>query len=154
MKFNFTFRGMEPSQELKLRAQKKFEDRLSIFVGRRRPTEADITFERNAHLVVIKCTIWTADGFSARAQLAHADSYAALDLVLDKLGESLRRYKEKVQLRKMGFSQKARSQRVFLAWSASSPVGLANKAAATEVDAEEILAYERDHMQQDRRESA
>jgi len=62
-----------------------------------RPTEAVITFSKNAHEYVCEATIHLSTGLTAQASARDTDIYPSFESCRDKLDKQLRRYKRRLK---------------------------------------------------------
>ena len=93
MDISVTFRHMEPTEALKDYARSKLE-RIKKFM--RRPIEAHVVFSVEKHYQVADVTLHV-NGISIRGQERTGDMYSSIDLVIDKLDQQIRRYKERLR---------------------------------------------------------
>lgn len=97
MQVTVSGRHMGVSDALKAYCQEKAE-RLPRFLDRIQAIEVVVDGKDGTHTVEIIVRSAGAQPFVATEQ--HADAYAAVDLLIDKIEEQLRRYKEKHRNRK------------------------------------------------------
>ncbi|MEM8631175.1 MAG: ribosome-associated translation inhibitor RaiA [Pseudomonadota bacterium] len=62
-----------------------------------RPTDAQITFSRNAHEYVCESVVHLSTGLTAQARAHATEIYAAFDLAAEKMEKQLRRYKRRLK---------------------------------------------------------
>jgi putative sigma-54 modulation protein len=97
MRVSVTGRHMGVSEPLKAYCQEKAE-RLVRFLDRIQSVEVVVDGKAGVHTVEMIVHSSGAQPFVATHQ--HEDAYAAVDLLVDKLEEQLRRYKERHRNRK------------------------------------------------------
>ncbi len=97
MQINVTGRHMGVSEPLKEYCRAKAE-RLQRFLDRVRLVEVVVDGKAGVHTVEMIVHSAGAQPFVATER--HADAYAAVDLLVDKIEEQLRRYKERHRNRK------------------------------------------------------
>lgn len=145
MHCHFAFRGMGVSEALREYTERKVEDRLGSFGGRRRAVDADITFELEGNQYTVRGNVRGEDGFMAHVEHSGGEMYGLIDLMMDKLSAQWRRHKERVK------DHKGHARREILMG------GRAGEAAGgmtldrweswsdgpREVDARDIVAWER-----------
>ena len=62
-----------------------------------RPTDAQIVFSRDAHLLVCEATVHLSSGLTAQARGQANEIYAAFDACCEKMDKQLRRYKRRLK---------------------------------------------------------
>lgn len=131
MQFKFSFRHMEASQAL----QNYSKDKVSIIVKKfvTKPIEANITFSVSSHKHKVQCTLAGGDGFSLQVEHACEDMYGSVDRMVDKLTAQLKKKKDRLKGHK--------GHRRLSHGNYADPQ--LNDLDHVEVDAEDIVAYER-----------
>ena len=90
MKIAFTFRNLESSESLKSHSQDKV-GKLQKYSHA--PLHATLTFSIDRHLKCADLSV-QGNGETYLAREEHEDMYAAIDLVVDKVRQQLRRSKD------------------------------------------------------------
>jgi ribosomal subunit interface protein len=144
MNCHFAFRGMGVSEALRDYAERKVEDRLGVYGGRRRPVDADITFEWEGNQFTVRGDVRGEDGFTAHVENSGGEMYGLIDLMMDKLSAQWRRHKERVKEHKMPHRITAMQGRAGEAAQGMSLEAWESWADGPKVvDAADIVAYER-----------
>lgn len=98
MKVIITGRNIELTPSLKDFVEKKI-DSIRTFVEQLQQVDVILSVDKTKSQGVLhtaEVTIW-ATGVNFRASQSHADMYAAIDLILDKLQKQIKKYKEKLR---------------------------------------------------------
>jgi ribosomal subunit interface protein len=79
--------------------QTHVKDELGAVVGKyaERPTDAHVTFSKNAHEFVCEAEVHLSTGLTAQASAHATDIYAAFDSCAEKMEKQLRRYKRRLK---------------------------------------------------------
>ena len=93
MQVNLSGHHVDVTPALRAYVEKKFE-RILRHADRVIDVQCTLTVEKLRHQS--ESTVWLA-GTSIHAAAVHEDMYAAIDLMIDKLDEQVRRYKEKAR---------------------------------------------------------
>ena len=91
MRFEVTFRNLEPSDALRDRAAKKFA---KVHKHLREPVEAHMVLYTQKHRHVADFTV-TAAGDVFKLQESTEDMYSTIDTLMARLERTVRRHKEK-----------------------------------------------------------
>jgi putative sigma-54 modulation protein len=98
VKVIITGRNIELTPSLKDFVEKKM-DSIHTFVDHLQEIDVILSVDRTKSQGILhtaEVTIW-ANGINFRATHSHADMYAAIDLILDKLQKQITKYKEKLK---------------------------------------------------------
>jgi putative sigma-54 modulation protein len=98
LKIIITGRNIELTPSLKDFVEKKM-DSIRAFVEQLQEVDVILSVDKTKSQGVLhtaEITIW-ATGVNFRASQSHADMYAAIDLILDKLQKQIKKYKEKLR---------------------------------------------------------
>ena len=127
MQFQFYFKQMETSEALQNYAQDKIENLVNKFVTK--PIEAHVTFAVDKSRQVAICSLIGGDGFKINEEVTSHDMYGSIDKMATKLGNQLRKKKEKLKHHKT-----------------KKPLKVFAQSAPAEdnysIDAEDIIKYE------------
>ncbi|WP_108258659.1 ribosome hibernation-promoting factor, HPF/YfiA family [Mangrovicoccus ximenensis] len=79
--------------------QTHVQDGLNEVMGKysQRPTEAIVTFSRDAHEFVCEATVHLSTGLTSQARAKGTEIYGAFEACLEKLDKQLRRYKRRLK---------------------------------------------------------
>jgi len=99
MNITFTFKNFEPSDHLKMYAQKKFEKLLKFAEAKSETAtvQVNLSVEKFRHMAEVAIV---ADSVNISGYEESEDMYSTIDLVLDKLEAQLRKTREKVKDRR------------------------------------------------------
>ncbi len=95
MKFQFSFRKMDPSNALIQLAERKFSRCIQKFVTK--PVHVHIQFGLDHHLHSAKIQLKAGDGFDTEIEQSGQDMYSLIDSMAEKFNRILRRKKEKLK---------------------------------------------------------
>jgi putative sigma-54 modulation protein len=91
MAITYTFRHMEPSEELRSYVEEKIDKLKKYFDS---PVEADIVLQVEKFRHIADMTL-SSDGNTTKAVEQTDDMYSSIDQVMDKIEEQLRRFRSK-----------------------------------------------------------
>ena len=128
MQFQFYFKHMESSEALKSYAKDKIENLVNRFVTK--PIDVSVTFAvDNKTRQTVNCVLVGGDGFNINEDVTSPDMYGSIDKMATKLGNQLRKKKEKLKHHKT-----------------KKPLKMYDQAQPVEdnytIDAEDIIKYE------------
>jgi ribosomal subunit interface protein len=137
---------MGVSEALRDYTEKKVEEHLGNFGGRRRPVIGDFVFEVEGDHFTVRSSVRAEDGFAAHVDYTGGDIYSLIDRMVDKLSAQWRRHKEKVKEHKpirTPLGATARAGANVTTWNRNNQIPWLDESAS--IDAQEILDYERAH---------
>jgi putative sigma-54 modulation protein len=91
IEFNFTFKGMDPSEAIKNYAEKKFRKFEKYFEG---PVNIQVIFKREKFRELVEVIV-SGDGENIIAKEETSDIYEAIDLAYETLEKQIKKFKEK-----------------------------------------------------------
>ncbi len=95
MNIALTFKNFEASEHLKKYATRRFQ-KLSRFVGKSASFEVQVNLEVDKFRQKAEVQL-TGDGFAFSAVEQSSDMYASIDMVLEKLGNQLKKHQSKLK---------------------------------------------------------
>lgn len=128
MQFQFGYKHMSSSDNLRVHAERKITEKVEKFATK--PQSVHVTFEVERHVHRVHISIKGGDGFSFDIEHAGQDMYACIDQAVDKLEGRLRKQKERLKDHK--------NTRLV----DSKPYQSSHHHDLGEIDAADILAFE------------
>ena len=98
MKFQFSFRKMDPSNSLIQLAERKFSPGIQKFVNK--PVHVHVQFGLDHHVHSAKIQLKAGDGFDTEIEQSGKDLNTLIDSMAEKFNRVLRRKKEKLKYHK------------------------------------------------------
>lgn len=97
MQLNITFKNIDSTDALKDYASKRLS-KLDKYIDRPTEVHAVLSVEKRRHTADVTMT---ADGIVINAVEISEDMYSSIDMVIDKLERQVKKYKEKIQGKKV-----------------------------------------------------
>lgn len=95
MRYQISGKQIDIGESLESHVRDELGDGVSKYAER--PTDAVVTFSRDAHEFVCEATVHLSTGLSSQAKAKETDIYAAFDACKEKLEKQLRRYKRRLK---------------------------------------------------------
>lgn len=95
MRYQITGKQIDVGEALQTHVKNELSALIAKYSGR--PTDATITFSKDAHEYVCEATVHLSTGLSAQASAHATEIYAAFDGSAEKMDKQLRRYKRRLK---------------------------------------------------------
>ena len=95
MRYQISGKQMDVGEALQSHVEKELGAVLAKYSGR--PTDAHVTFSRNAHQFVCEAVVHLSTGLISQAKGQANEVYAAFDVCAEKMDKQLRRYKRRLK---------------------------------------------------------
>lgn len=93
MRLHVTYRNIDPADSLRARCEKKFA-KVARFL--REPVEANVVLRAEKHRKIAEVTVTAAGGKPMAAHGETDDTFASIDMAMDKLERAVRRARRRV----------------------------------------------------------
>lgn len=103
MRYQISGKQIDIGEALQSHVKAQLGEAVSKYAGR--PTDAVVTFSRNAHEFVCEAIVHLSTGLQAQAKGQATEIYAAFDACTAKMEKQLRRYKRRLKDHHQGRSQ-------------------------------------------------
>lgn len=95
MRYQISGKQIDIGEALQSHVKTELGEAVAKYAGR--PTDAVVTFSRNAHEFVCEATVHLSTGLNASAKGHATEIYAAFDACVEKMDKQLRRYKRRLK---------------------------------------------------------
>jgi len=95
MRYQISGKQIDIGEALQSHVKTELGEAVAKYAGR--PTDAVVTFSRNAHEFVCETTVHLSTGLNASAKGHATEIYAAFDACVEKMDKQLRRYKRRLK---------------------------------------------------------
>jgi len=95
MRYQISGRQIDVGEALQTHVEKELAAVLGKYAGR--PTDAQVSFSKDAHEFVCEATVHLSTGLSAQAKSRATEIYAAFEKCSEKMDKQLRRYKRRLK---------------------------------------------------------
>jgi ribosomal subunit interface protein len=95
MRYQISGKQIDIGDALQAHVKTELDEVTAKYAGR--PTDAIITFSRDAHLFACEATVHLSTGLNMSAKGQAAEIYAAFDATAEKMAKQLRRYKRRLK---------------------------------------------------------
>lgn len=95
MHYRITGKQIDIGESLQIQVQDQLGATVEKYSGR--PTDATVTFSKDAHEFVCESTVHLSTGLTVSAKGHDTEIYGALDRVVEKVDKQLRRYKRRLK---------------------------------------------------------
>lgn len=95
MRIRVSGKDIDVGEALQAHVTRELTESLSKYAGR--PTDATVTFSRDAHLMCCEIMVHLSTGLTATAKGADAEVYAAFEQARERMAKQLRRHKRRLK---------------------------------------------------------
>ncbi len=95
MRYQITGKQIDIGEALQTHVRNQLGETVDKYAGR--PTDASVTFSRNAHEYVCETIVHLSTGLTVQARARETEIYAAFDACNEKMEKQLRRYKRRLK---------------------------------------------------------
>jgi ribosomal subunit interface protein len=95
MRYQITGKQIDIGEALQSHVKSELAETIDKYM--QRPTDATITFSKNAHEFICESTVHLSTGLTASAKGHATEIYAAFDSCREKMGKQLRRHKRRLK---------------------------------------------------------